>query len=989
MPHYLSNHETIFNKKFTCFEGGEGVALSCIDNTKHQNRILNADFYSFCFEIIFQLSYIYLISNQMTNISYIRFILKTHTLIILLVVALTKIHAQPKLLGNTSNGGNQFGLIFKYIAGNNSFTETYRLQGIAGTSPQEVVQVGNYIYGGTSQGGAFGNGVLYRFEPGTGNYKTIHDFNYLQGSQFKGRLLPASNGKLYGTTTVGGLNSGGILFEFDLNSNTYSKLIDFNHSTSGSMPTGYLIQASNGKIYGTTTSGGLFSSGILSGGTIFEFDITTNTLTKLHDFDQAGGDYPVGGLFETPSGTLIGVTNSGGINDYGVIYEFDVTTNSYFKRYEFNYQSGYYPWSTPISYSSTKLLGTTSSGGIGGGTIYEYDYATYAFTKKYDFITTLGSASNASMNLASNGKLYGTLSSGGTNNYGSLFEYDYLSNSCQYKYNFNIIGGITPINGFIEFSPGKLYSCTSQQGIALFGTLFEYDFNTNTYSKKLDFSSSDGSKFNGPLTLASNGKYYAGTFHGGIADKGVIFEYDYTTNSYFKKIDLIDTTGFDVFGALIHTPNLKLYGHTKQGGANNLGTLFEYDYVTNTYVKKIDFDLISGGNPVASLLLASDGFIYGTTTSGGNNNLGTLFKYDYVLNILTVKHHFSLNFGYDSYGGLMEASNGKIYGMTKMGGINNTGVLFEYNPVSGQFILKYEFQGIVGSFPEGSLIETAPGILYGMTREGSNGNGDIFEFNYNTGIIIPKYNFNNIDGKGPLGTLFKASNGILYGMTSIGGLYSRGTVFEYNNITNSFAKKMDLDMGTTGWYPTSSFIEVDCINPVISASGPLSFCKGDSVILSVNNVISRNIQWYRNGIAIGGATSASYTAKSPGRYFATVADAYCAISINTSIIRVRIPCIPPFDNQDKLSSTPTEADIFLNYDSQQQQCEIMATDLTADSYNLLIADATGRILLNEQSGISSNSIYRNIDCSTFAKGLYIVKIVAGDKMNSLKFVKQR
>jgi hypothetical protein len=67
----------------------------------------------------------------------------------------------------------------------------------------------------------------------------------------------------------------------------------------------------------------------------------------------------------------------------------------------------------------------------------------------------------------------------------------------------------------------------------------------------------------------------------------------------------------------------------------------------------------------------------------------------------------------------------------------------------------------------------------------------------------------------------------------------------------------------------------------------------------------------------------------------------------------------------------------------------MATDLTADSYNLLIADATGRILLNEQSGISSNSIYRNIDCSTFAKGLYIVKIVAGDKMNSLKFVKQR
>ncbi|MBK7968848.1 MAG: hypothetical protein IPK08_07840 [Bacteroidetes bacterium] len=127
--------------------------------------------------------------------------------------------------------------------------------------------------------------------------------------------------------------------------------------------------------------------------------------------------------------------------------------------------------------------------------------------------------------------------------------------------------------------------------------------------------------------------------------------------------------------------------------------------------------------------------------------------------------------------------------MTKMGGIDDAGVLLEYNPVSGQFILKYEFQGIVGSSSEGSLIETAPGILYGMTRGGSNGNGDIFEFNYNAGTIVPKHNFNNTDGKEPLGSLFKASNGILYGMTSIGGLYSRGTVFEYNNITNSFTKR--------------------------------------------------------------------------------------------------------------------------------------------------------------------------------------------------------
>ncbi|MBK7971241.1 MAG: T9SS type A sorting domain-containing protein [Bacteroidetes bacterium] len=46
-------------------------------------------------------------------------------------------------------------------------------------------------------------------------------------------------------------------------------------------------------------------------------------------------------------------------------------------------------------------------------------------------------------------------------------------------------------------------------------------------------------------------------------------------------------------------------------------------------------------------------------------------------------------------------------------------------------------------------------------------------------------------------------------------------------------------------------------------------------------------------------------------------------------------------------------------------------------------------MLNEKSGISNNSISRNVDCSAFAKGLYIVKIIAGNKILSRKFVKER
>ncbi|MBK7968849.1 MAG: hypothetical protein IPK08_07845 [Bacteroidetes bacterium] len=105
---------------------------------------------------------------------------------------------------------------------------------------------------------------------------------------------------------------------------------------------------------------------------------------------------------------------------------------------------------------------------------------------------------------------------------------------------------------------------------------------------KLDFSSSDGSKFNGPLSLAANGKYYAGTFLEGLPIKELYLNMITQPTIMLKKIELVDTTGFYVFGALIHSKS-KIIRTYQAWWCNNLGTLFEYDYVTNTYVKKFDF----------------------------------------------------------------------------------------------------------------------------------------------------------------------------------------------------------------------------------------------------------------------------------------------------------------------------------------------------------------------------------------------------------------
>src|SRR5207244_8199740 len=92
----------------------------------------------------------------------------------------------------------------------------------------------------------------------------------IEGTHPFGDLMQATNGNLYGMTNVGGANNDGTLFEYDIDTDSLLMLFDFAED-SGTLPRGSLMQASNGKVYGMTTSGGSNN-----GGTLFEFDITSN-----------------------------------------------------------------------------------------------------------------------------------------------------------------------------------------------------------------------------------------------------------------------------------------------------------------------------------------------------------------------------------------------------------------------------------------------------------------------------------------------------------------------------------------------------------------------------------------------------------------------------------------------------------------------------------------------------------------------------------------
>ena len=218
------------------------------------------------------------------------------------------------------------------------------------------------------------------------------------------------------------------IFEWDPVTNIYTQKASFQI---GSQPTGNLVE-SGGKIYG-----------MYKGGGIFEWNPSTNLFTKLYEFANANeGSTPIGGFVES-AGKLYGMTSSGGINSAGVIFEWNIATKTYTKRYDFDNTNGAYPYGNLVLREGI-FYGVTSSGGTNGqGVIFEWDPVDLIYTKKYDFDVATGSNPDGTLVL-NNGKLYGMTSSGGVNNYGGIFEWDPVTILYTVKSDFTGINGSSP-----------------------------------------------------------------------------------------------------------------------------------------------------------------------------------------------------------------------------------------------------------------------------------------------------------------------------------------------------------------------------------------------------------------------------------------------------------------------------------------------------------------------------------------------------------------
>ena len=227
------------------------------------------------------------------------------------------------LYGVTTDGGSGgAGTMFSLDPTSGVKQLVYTFQGgtDANAPNSTLIDVNGKLYGTTQNGGTSNHGTVYSVDLATGSETVVHSFGLKEDGNLPSGSLKKVGKTLYGTTQIGGTDNQGSVFSIDIASGKETVIYSFSYNTKqnpndGSGPNGGLIDV-GGTLYGTTLSGGK----TCHCGTVFAYNLATNTETILHDF-QSGtdGSGPRAGLIDV-NGTLYGTTVGGGSAGRGTVF---------------------------------------------------------------------------------------------------------------------------------------------------------------------------------------------------------------------------------------------------------------------------------------------------------------------------------------------------------------------------------------------------------------------------------------------------------------------------------------------------------------------------------------------------------------------------------------------------------------------------------------------------------------------------------------------
>ncbi|MCJ2088231.1 Hint domain-containing protein [Methylobacterium sp. E-005] len=404
---------------------------------------------------------------------------------------------------------------------------------------------------------------------------------------------------------------------------------------------------------------------------------TVDTLFSFAFDTQRGnatGAFPLPGLIADAQGNLYGTTQQGGANETGAVYELVKGANGYTQQTLFSFDAN------------------TSTGNATGITPF------------------------AGLTADSQGNLYGTTIQGGANNGGTVFELVKGANGYAQKtlYSFPVdpranAVEISARSGLLADAQGNLYGTTYTGGVNDNGTVYELVKGANGFSQRTLFSfdsgaysgNTTGSGPKGNLISDAEGNLYGTTLVGGKSGYGAVYELVKGPNGYSQKnLFSFDNPNSGTAGAtpdsgLTADAQGNLYGTTKLGGANGLGTVYELVKGPSGYSHKIlySFDATANNNggflSPGQLTIDGQGNIYGTTHSSNADSSGTVYELVNGPNGYSKRTLFSFDPA-TSHGNatgsypnhsLTPDGQGNFFGTTQQGGSNNYGAVFRVSNI--------------------------------------------------------------------------------------------------------------------------------------------------------------------------------------------------------------------------------------------------------------------------------------------------------------------
>lgn len=351
---------------------------------------------------------------------------------------------------------------------------------------------------------------------------------------------------------------------------------------------------------------------------------------------------------------------------------------------------------------------------------------------------------------------------------------------------FNYQDGQFPEGRLVQGNDGAFYGTTYAGGAQGYGEVYKVTAD-GTFTIMHSFTGPDGESLNSGMLLSADGNFYGTTPQTSFCNGSVCSGYGGTVFRMTPDGTLTTLYTFMDFpvasqpGPLTDGLDGQFYGLTVQGGSFDEGTAFSIA-PNGTFTPLNQFIGPNGGLPYGALTLAADGNFYGMTSVGGANNKGTVFRMT-PAGVVTTLHSFSGgDDGAMPYGSLVQGNDGRLYGGTGSGGgtAGGAGTVFAIT-TDGVLTTLHAFNGSDGTGPVGGLVQASDGTLYGVNGGGYLGYGTLFRMSP-SGKFMTLHLFSPQDGTAPVSTPIIGADGRLYGTTNFygGAPGASGSVYAFD-----------------------------------------------------------------------------------------------------------------------------------------------------------------------------------------------------------------